>query len=196
MFFKNSRYRKEPYTVIVKAYGRQAKSVRLRRTPATQGTFLHTIQEGERLDHLGFRYYRAPQKWWHLADAAADFLSPLDLLGTTALHRVRIGLDHDDETGPPPWSALAAALSCLPGVEDFLFEEEVLLSEQSVESDGETIPVAEEIFQRSVLVTYNSLNLGVHQITAATAGSGFDPGAAESIGRTGKKIVIPPDGAA
>lgn len=194
MFFKNSRYRKEPYTVTVDADGRRAKAVRLRRTPATDGTFLHTIQEGERLDHLGFRYYRAPQKWWHLADAAPDFLSPLEMMGSAARQRVRIRLDHDDESGPPPWSVLAAALSSLPGVEDFLLEEDVLLSEENVESDGETIPVAAEIFQRSVLVTYNSLNLGVHQLATAVAGSGFDPGMAEAIGRTGKKIVIPPDG--
>ncbi|MFH1217123.1 MAG: hypothetical protein V1706_11545 [Pseudomonadota bacterium] len=196
MFFKNSRYRKETYTVTVNPDGRRTKSVRLRRTPQTEGSFLHTIKEGERLDHLGFRYYKSPQKWWRLADAAEAFLSPLDLLGTAARHSVRIGLDHDDETGQPPWNELAASLSSLVGVEDFVFSEEVQLSEKNLGVDGETIPVAVETFHRSVLVTYNSLNLGVTDITAAIAANGFDVGLVETIGRTGKKIVIPPDGAA
>ncbi|MFZ5765289.1 MAG: hypothetical protein ACOY4H_06795 [Thermodesulfobacteriota bacterium] len=192
MFFKNSRYRKEPSTMIVEADGRRSRAVRLRRTPTTNGTFLHTIADGERLDHLAVRYYREPRAWWRLADAAAGFSSPLDLLGLSARLQVRIVLTHDDEAGPAPWNVLATRLSGLIGVEDFLFSEEVLLDEGTLAAAGATVPVAGQSFRRSVLVSYNRLTLGEEALMAAIATSGFTAAAAEPVGRIGKQIVIPP----
>lgn len=178
--------------MIVEADGRRSRAVRLRRTPTTNGTFLHTIADGERLDHLAVRYYREPRAWWRLADAAAGFSSPLDLLGLSARLQVRIVLTHDDEAGPAPWNVLATRLSGLIGVEDFLFSEEVLLDEGTLAAAGATVPVAGQSFRRSVLVSYNRLTLGEEALMAAIATSGFTAAAAEPVGRIGKQIVIPP----
>jgi hypothetical protein len=193
MFFKNSRYRKQPFAVTIDARGRRFKSVSLRATPETDGTFLHTIEEGDRLDHLGYRYYKAPRKWWRIADANGEFSSPIDLLGSGVLRSVRIPLEHDDEAGEPPWSVLAAHLTDLVGVSAYRFEDTVLLTEDSKNVAGESIPVASESYERAVIIDYNSLNITEEDLTSAITSSGFSAGRAENRGRIGRKIIIPPD---
>ncbi|RJX31908.1 MAG: hypothetical protein C4531_06865 [Desulfurivibrio sp.] len=193
MFFKNSRYRKQPFAVTVDARGRRFKSVTLRPTPATAGTFFHTIEEGERLDHLAYRYYKAPRKWWRITDANPEFFSPLDLLGDGVLQCVRIPLTHNEEAGEPPWSVLAGKLSALVGVESYLFEENVLLSEDTRTVAGEAIPVASQSYERAVLIDYNSLTISATELTAAISSSGFGAGAPQHRGRIGRPIIIPPD---
>jgi nucleoid-associated protein YgaU len=59
--------------------GRQEPVLPIRFLPPTPATVRHTVQAGERLDLLAFRYYGNPQKFWLIADAN-DALDPEDLL--------------------------------------------------------------------------------------------------------------------
>lgn len=194
MFFKHSRYRKEPAEVTLDIKGRRLKSVRLRIDNETDGTFLHTIAEGDRLDHLAYKYYRGSKKWWQIADANPEFLSPRDLLGKGVMLILRIPLTFDDESSAPPWSELAEQLTGLVGIEDFHFEETVHLTEDTIEVADEIIPVADESFERAVLILYNSENLSENDLISAVEEAGFSAGEVQNIGRIGKQIVIPPDG--
>jgi hypothetical protein len=81
MFASFSRYRKLPDVVTTDAKGRTLASKALRRLPSVSGTFQHTVADGDRLDHLTFKYYQQPTKWWRISDANPVFLSPQDLLG-------------------------------------------------------------------------------------------------------------------
>src|SRR5437867_3150824 len=110
MFSKISRYRKLPYVVVDDARRGTLASKALRLLPDVTGTFQHTVEEAERLDHLGFKYYQQPRKWWRICDANPEFLSPLDLLGQGPLRTVRysVALPGGVE---PPWAAAAKALS-------------------------------------------------------------------------------------
>jgi len=196
MFSKNSRYRKQPFAVTIDPRGRRLKSVTLRATPETGGTFLHTITEGDRLDHLAYKYYKAPKKWWRIVDANQEFFSPLDLLGAGVLKCGRIPLGHDDETGEPPWSVLAKKLAALVGVVAYRFEDNVRLTEDTQTVAGESIPVAGQSYERAVIIDYNSLTISEEELTAAISSSGFIAGTPENRGRIGRQIIIPPDGPA
>ncbi|MBU4261461.1 MAG: hypothetical protein KKC76_06210 [Proteobacteria bacterium] len=193
MFYKNSRYRKQPFTVTIDAKARRFKSVTLRATPETDGAFQHTIEQGDRLDHLAYKYYKAPRKWWRIVDGNTEFFSPLDLLGAGVTKCVRISLGHDDEAGEPPWSVLAGKLSALVGVASYQFEEKVLLDEDTVTVAGEEIPVADQSYLRAVIIDYNSLTITIDALTAAINAAGFIAGTPENRGRIGRKIIIPPD---
>jgi hypothetical protein len=196
MFFKNSHYRKQPFTVTPDAQG--FKSVFLRPTPVTDRDFLCTIEDRDCLDHLAYKYYKAPQKWGRIADANVDanFFSPIDLLGTGVLKSVRIPLELNAGEKEPPWSRLTARLSALAGVDSFRFAENMLLGEAAQSTAGESIPVATQSYERSVLVNYNSLTITVNELASAVSAAGFIAGRTESIGRTGRRIIIPPDGPA
>lgn len=194
MFFKNSRYGKESFSVTLDAGGRKLKSVNLRATPAVDGTFLHTVEDGDRLDHLAYKYYKAPEKWWRIVDADQEHFFPLDLLSTGVICSMRIPLVFSDDESAPPWSDLARQLSDMVGVCDFRFEENVRLVEDMHEIEGEMISIGVEYYERALLVQYNSLNLEEDDLTAIVTSSGFEAGAAQTLGRAGKKIVIPPDG--
>lgn len=194
MFFKNSRYKKEPFEVTLDVKGRRFKSVRLRVNPDIAGTFLHMVEEGDRLDHLAYKYYRASKKWWQIADANPDFLSPRDLLGKGVMRSVRIPLTYDDEETAPPWGDLAGLLKTLLGIDDFRFEETVHLTEDNPEIEGEIISVAEESYERAVVIIYNSQNVVEDNLVSVVEDAGFTAGQAQNIGRIGKRIVIPPDG--
>ena len=52
MFSPFSRYRKLPDVVTTDAKGRTLASKALRRLPSVSGTFQHTIEDGDRLDHV------------------------------------------------------------------------------------------------------------------------------------------------
>lgn len=115
MFSKISRYRHQSDVAAVDATGRVVQSKRLRLLPEVTGDFLHTIEEGDRLDHLAYKYYKQPRDWWRIADANPAFLSPRALLGTEARATVQIPLTWD---GPAaPWSDLTRALRQTIGVE-------------------------------------------------------------------------------
>ncbi|MBC8076704.1 MAG: hypothetical protein H7Y32_11570 [Chloroflexales bacterium] len=169
MFSKQSRYRKLPDVITTDAAGRTLMSKSLRPLPRVTGQFEHIVAEGDRLDHLAYKYYRQSRKWWRICDANAAFLSPQALLGSDPLVQYFVPLSFDADE--PPWAALLAALGALVGVE------------QAVLHDDE----------RGVVVHFNRMNLSVPALAAAIEGQGFEIGTPQPIGRIGKPIVIPPD---
>lgn len=62
------------------AKGERLRSKDLRRIPFSTGTFLHTVQNRDRLDLLAMKYYSQPTKWWQICDANPQFEFPVDLL--------------------------------------------------------------------------------------------------------------------
>jgi hypothetical protein len=115
MFSKLSRYRRLPDVVTVDADGRALASKALRLLPDAPGDVLHTVEDGDRLDHLAFKYYNQSRDWWRIADANPDVLSPFALLGNAPHVTVRIPVSW---TGPtPPWGDLLRALRDTLGVE-------------------------------------------------------------------------------
>ncbi len=79
MIDKSSRYAKVGTYAAKDASGESVEALELRTIPATEGIFYHTVQEGERLDHLAHRYLRDPSKFWKICDAS-DELDPFDVL--------------------------------------------------------------------------------------------------------------------
>ncbi len=114
MFSKFSRYRKLPDDVIADARGRTLPAKALRLLPQVPGDFFHTVEEIDRLDHLAFKYYEQPTKWWHICDANPDFMSPLALLGAEPLVTTRFTLVFPRPA--PPWAALFRELAEKRGV--------------------------------------------------------------------------------
>lgn len=115
MFSKISRYRSLPNVVTVDAKGRALASKSLRLLPEAPGTFLHTVEEADRLDHVAYKYYEQPRNWWHIVDANPAFLSPLALLGSGPLATVQIPLTWVGTA--PTWSDLLRVLQQTVGVE-------------------------------------------------------------------------------
>ena len=85
MFSKISRYRKLPDVVTIDVQGRRLESKSLRLLPEVTGIFLHTVESGDRLDHLAYKYYKQPRKWWRICDANPEFPSPQALLGKESI---------------------------------------------------------------------------------------------------------------
>jgi hypothetical protein len=116
MFSKISRYRKLTDILTTDVKGRTLESKSLRLLPEVSGTFLHTVEEVDRLDHLAYKYYKQPRKWWRICDANPEFMSPLALLGKEP---VATGLFPIVWEGlVPPWSVLLNDLSAQVGVEE------------------------------------------------------------------------------
>jgi hypothetical protein len=81
VFFKGSRYRSLPQSPHLTAQGESLLGVDVRLIPRTDGVFLHTVADRERLDLLAFKYYADPRRWWLIADAnRRSFDFPLDLV--------------------------------------------------------------------------------------------------------------------
>jgi hypothetical protein len=119
MFSKISRYRNLPDVAVQDAKGRVLSARSLRLQPEVSGTFRHTVEEADRLDHLAFKYYDQPRDWWRIADGNPEFLSPQALLGDEPRSTIRLPLRWE---GPsPPWSELLRALQQRPGVETAFF---------------------------------------------------------------------------
>jgi|GEM_PF-418160 len=115
MFSRISRYRGLPDVVVPDARGRAVESKSLRLLPDADGALLHTVEEGDRLDHLAHRYFGQPRSWWHIVDANPEFLSPPALLGNEPGTAVEIPVEWTGAT--PPWSGLLRALRGTRGVE-------------------------------------------------------------------------------
>jgi hypothetical protein len=80
MFARGSRYRNLPESASLNAGGERAVGKELRIIPRTSGTFIHTVNERDRLDLLAFKYYGDPARWWQISDANPQFPFPIDLL--------------------------------------------------------------------------------------------------------------------
>ena len=92
MFSKISRYRTLPDVVTTDARGRTVSSKALRPLPTVSGTFLHTVEGVDRLEHLAFKYYQQPRNWWRICDANPEFMSPQGLLGKEPVVTARFPL--------------------------------------------------------------------------------------------------------
>ncbi|HEX8615996.1 MAG TPA: LysM domain-containing protein [Thermoanaerobaculia bacterium] len=79
MFFKGSRYIGVEEATLTGDDGREVRYVKTRFIPHSAARFGHALAEGERLDHLAFRYYRDPERFWRICDANAA-LWPEDLV--------------------------------------------------------------------------------------------------------------------
>lgn len=191
MFSRISRYRKLPDAVVPDVQGRAFASKALRLLPDVTGTFQHTVTDGDRLDHLAFRYYRQPRKWWRICDANPSFLSPVDLLGSGPVRTAR--LRFADPGGALPWAALARSLGAHTGVERFRFADDVLFTAVPQTIAGQQVVVNVESHQLSALVTYNELLVGTVELAGMVAAAGFLAVTPEAVGRAGTSITVPPD---
>src|SRR5206468_404889 len=148
---------KLPDVVTTDSQGRTLPSKTLRLLPQVSGTFLHTVEEIDRLDHLAFKYYQQPRKWWRISDANPEFMSPQALLGKEPIVTDRFPLTFDDNSTQPPWSALVRSLTEGVGVEAVKVVEEIRLVPQ-------TPTVYMQQFERAVEVTYNQMSISAGAI--------------------------------
>lgn len=79
MFFKGSRYANVGEHEITDSKGRVIRYKKIRFIPETKAQMGHTVSQGERLDHIAHRYYRAPERFWRICDANRA-LWPSDLI--------------------------------------------------------------------------------------------------------------------
>jgi hypothetical protein len=191
MFSRISRYRTLPDVVTTDAEGRTLVSKTLRPVPQAPGTFRHTVEEADRLDHLAYRYYQEPRKWWRITDANPEFLSPQALLGKEPVVTDRLPVTFDG--AQPPWSALVQDLTQRIGVEEVKVMEDIHLLPKAQTVGGQSVTVQIEQFERALLVTYNQLNVSARDLAGVIAASGFTVRPPERIGRVGRQIIIPRD---
>ena len=72
MFSVTSRYHEIEIATYVAADGREVPYVRRRFLPPADSFSLlaeHTVTQGERLDHVAYRYFRDPERFWRICDA-------------------------------------------------------------------------------------------------------------------------------
>lgn len=191
MFSKISRYRKLPDIVTIDVKGRTLESKSLRLLPDVSGAFLHTVEEVDRLDHLAYKYYKQPQKWWRICDANPEFMSPQALLGKETVVTYRFPLTFSGNGSWPLWSDLLGQLPEIVGVESCYVSQDVELVQEML--DGEEVTVYVECIEHSLIVTYNRMNVSAQDLADVMTTCGFEVNQPENIGRIGKNIIIPPD---
>jgi hypothetical protein len=79
MIDRHSRYRTSATLTDKGRSGEPVELIDLRAIPKTTGDFRLTPTDSDRLDHLAWRFYRDPTKFWRICDAS-DYLDPLDVL--------------------------------------------------------------------------------------------------------------------
>ena len=193
MFFKNSRYRKLPDFVTTDRVGREITIKNLRSLPEVTGTFLHTIEDGDRLDHLAFRYYKQPRKWWRICDANPQFMSPQTLLGNESIVSFQFPLSFSGNGEPPSLSLVIRNLAQQPGIEKIRIREDIQLVEEKQSHNGQDVIINTEKIKRFILVKFNQMNTSPEAINDIIKAAGFKIGKPAIIGRVGKEIVIPSD---
>ncbi len=189
MFSKISRYRKVADVTAPDAKGRILAAKDLRLLPVVTGTFRHTVEAGDRIDQLGYKYYSQPLQWWNICDANPEFLSPLELLDKDAIITTRFPVSI---SGTPPWATVIPALMALLGVEDVRVSEVIELVSKQVTVAGQTITALVEQPSRALLVTYNRLNVAAAQLASAIEAAGFTVAPFAEVGQLGQEITIPP----
>jgi hypothetical protein len=189
MFSKISRYRKVPDITAPDSHGRTLAAKDLRLLPDVTGTFRHTVDAGDRLDQLAYKYYSQPLQWWNICDANPIFLSPLTMLDNDAVVITRFPVT---VSGAPQWSVLVRAVRGILGVENVQIVEEIELVPKQVTAGGQTITAFVEQFSRAVLVTYNKLNVTAATLATSIEAAGFQVAPFSDIGQVGQEIIIPP----
>lgn len=183
MYTRDSRYRRVEEVTRTDTAGRELLVTDLRRRQRRAGSLMHTVEVGDRLDHLGHRYYRRPDAWWRIGDANPEFLSPLALLGDDPLRTARVVVPVDGDP-PAAWSVALRALAGTAGVERASF---------ALEPRG---PDGSDLTAGVITVSFNALTVSIENLLAIVADVGFAPGPVERVGRVGKAIVVPPAGPA
>jgi hypothetical protein len=163
----------------------------LRLLPPVSGTFRHTVEGADRLDHLAYKYYQQPQKWWRLSDANPEFLSPQALLGKEPLVTERFSVTFDG--AQPPWAALVRNLTQRVGVEAVKVVEEVYITPSVQTVKGQSVLLHVEQFERAILVTYNELHMSAGDLAGIITAAGFAVQPPQRLGRVGRQIIIPRD---
>jgi hypothetical protein len=69
LFSRKSRYAGVKPLTITDASGREIPYIDVRFIPQTSGQVLHSVTDGERLDHVSHRYYKDPERSWRICDA-------------------------------------------------------------------------------------------------------------------------------
>lgn len=191
MFSRISRYRNLPDVNVEDAGGRTLASKSLRLLPDVNGTFQHTVEDGSRHDHLGFKYYQQPRKFWRICDGNPQILSPFELLARGPLITVRFPLE--ESGAEPPWANIARRLSVEPGVDHFSFADDIEVTPEPQTIGGEQFTVNVEHHTFSVLVSYNQLVVGSAELSAILAAEGLLVEEPEVMGQVGQRITVPPD---
>jgi hypothetical protein len=192
-FSKTSRYRKLPDIVTIDTKGQVLESKTLRLLPDVSDQFLHTVEEIDRIDHLAYKYYKKPRKWWRICDANPEFMSPQALLEKEPIVTTRFPLTFNGNGSQPPWADLLKNLSEKLGVEDIKVMEDIQLVQEEQTHDERQVIVYVERFNRSVSVTYNQMNVSAEDLADVMTNAGFEVGQIEKISRIGKNIIIPQD---
>lgn len=169
MFFKGSRYKDQPEISTTNAEGKTARSDTLRWIPDTPGTFLHMVNQTDRVDLLAYKYYGNPKKWWLICDANPDSVLPTDMLNGHPIRQEVFNLEFP--SGENKWSILIRALKELKGMRE----------------------VQTDIFQASLHVVYNRIELDREDIMNVITSQGFVVKTISKKERIGQKIIIPPN---
>lgn len=69
MFAKGSRYETVDDAELTDEQGRILRYKKARFIPDAEARFGHLLSQGERLDHLAYRTYRDPERFWRICDA-------------------------------------------------------------------------------------------------------------------------------
>jgi hypothetical protein len=192
MFAKISRYRNLPELIGTDGPGRSIRTKDLRPLPDAPAVLLHSLADSDRLDHLAYKYYRQPRKWWRIADANPDFPNPLALLGQAATVTEKFPL----RNGPPEAEALVQAdLRGRPGVADVVREESAEPVPRVVLVSGHPVGIFAEERAARLVIAYNRFAIDRFALMDRIEAHGFDRVPPEPVGRVGKPVNIPRDGA-
>jgi hypothetical protein len=183
MYARDSRYRHQDEVARTDPAGRDHVATALRRPPERPTAIQHVVEQGERLDHLGERYYRRPHRWWEICDANPGVLSPLHLVGQDPLGVARITVPLPPPTTPPAWYAVLGELAALPGVDGAsLTDIEIPVPGGS----GVTVP--------GVLITveFNANSISAGSLADTVAAHGVVPSMSAEVDAAGSMIAVPP----
>jgi hypothetical protein len=189
MFTPDSRYRRSAVVATVNLAGQPIHAAELRTPPPTPGTFLHRVEEGERIDNLSNRYYRDPLRWWRIADANPAFVTPDELLGNSAWITERIAVL--PPTGAA-WAPTLATAKQLAGVVRLVRDPSYQLVVELHTVAGELVEVVSEQVEEAVIATYHAEVADPVALRAVFTAAGFAVTGVEVLARTGQSIVIPP----
>ncbi len=194
MFSNNSRYKKLEDVVVKDSDGTQAASKALRLIPEVEGDFQHTVEENDRLDHLAYKYYKQPKKWWRICDTNPDHPFPPALLGKDTMVAEQFPLLITEEMDKPLWFEVLESLRAMVGVEQVrLIKKEIALVERIEIVGSETVTRTVPKYAYTLIVHYNNMNLDTTALVSRMTDLDLVVGPPERVGRIGKTIVIPPN---
>jgi hypothetical protein len=79
MIDRKSRYKTTPVLAVDDGRGGTHPLLDLRATPPATADLRVTPTDSDRLDHLAFRFYRDPTRFWRICDASSE-VDPFDVV--------------------------------------------------------------------------------------------------------------------